>query len=222
MLVTALIYSVIEDSEKKVKKIKIDKNTTIQEFLNSTGYEIADLSPYYKLSQPFAWNQTVLPYLFCDNKIIYDVPYTEAKVFDFIQTHGISNNNIRIFVFQPQAGGPGFVGLVQLWNDVYQVLETTVTIYGCTQIVISAVKWLCNFFKKRKRKPQVIFDIVFSRNQWNNPELSDYLELPRERTKSLLITCGYKYDRRKRMYIATEQSSELKEKLTNLQVFDIK
>lgn len=223
MLVTVLIYNVLKDFGTNEEKIKIDvhDSTTIQDLLNSTEYEIADLSDYYHLSRPFAWSEAVLPYLFSNGHVLYDVLYTEATVSDFIKTHGIHNNTLRIVVGYPQAGGPGFLDLVQLWDNVYPVLEQVVTIAGVAQIVGGAVKWICNFFKKRKLKPQPIFDIVFSRKQWNSSELSEMLELPHDRAKDLLTLCAYQYDKRKMMYIVTEQSSEIRDKLANVKVFDI-
>ena len=222
MLVTVLIDNAWKGAEAAEKiQIAVEDHTTIQDLLNAAGYEMADLSHYYRFSRPFAWSQEVLPYLFCKGKVLYDVQYADATVSDFFKTHGIDDATLRIVVGYPQAGGPGFLELGQLWDRVYPVLEQVVTVVGMAQIAGSAVKRICDFFRKRKRRPQAVFDIVFSRKQWNASELSEMLELPYDQTKELLVVCAYRYDRKKRMYVATEQSAILAKKFADVNVFEI-
>ncbi len=211
----------LENSQTSERTAHADENTTVQELLNSIGCEIADLSEYYEFSGIFTWNTECLPYVISYNEILYDVPFSEASLFDFIQTHNIHDNTIRIVVGYPQAGGPGFVELEQLWDQVYPILQQIELILSLGIIASGAAKRLCNLFKKRKRTPHVCFDIVFSRKQWNHFELAKYLKLSDDEAKNLLKLCGYVYDHKQMQYIQSERTDELKQKLTNVQVYDI-
>lgn len=222
MKIEVLIQNIaLEASEIEERKVYVDKNTTIQELLNSINCEIADLSEYYEFSGVFAWNTVYLPYIISNNKILYDVPYSEAYVFDFIKTHGIQDSAIRIVTGYPQAGGPGFIELSQLWEQIYPILEQIELLLSLGAIAVGTAKKLCNLFKKRKRTPQVCFDIVFSRNRWNHFELSDYLHISNMEAKNLLMLCGYEYNHKQLQYIKSNRTDELKQKLTDVQVYDI-
>lgn len=222
MEIKVLVHNIVlEGSQTKECAVQADKNTTIQELLNSIDCGIADLSEYYEFSGVFTWNTTCLPYIISNNEIIYDVPYSEAHLLDFIQTHSIQDNTIRIVIGYPQAGGPGFIELAQLWKQIYPILEQTELLLSLGIIAVGAAKRLCNLFKKRKRSPQVCFDIVFSRKRWNHFELAEYLNLSDTEAKNLLILCGYEYDHKLIQYIQSNRTDELKQKLTDVQVRDI-
>ena len=75
---------------------------------------------------------------------------------------------------------------------------------------------LRNYFMKKGQPPQVCFDIVLSRKQWNHSELSKILDIDPDKTKNLLKLCDYQYDRVQMQYIQGEHAKEIKEKLMSI------
>lgn len=222
MNIKALVTYIMADPPLgKEYTVELPENATVQELLDRLGCSLADLSDYYEFSGAFAWNDFCLPYLETGGGVLYDVPYAQAKLTDFLATHHIENGEVRIVTGYPQAGGPGFLELAQIWQQVEPILEQIDLILGLGITAGGAIKWLCSVLKKRNRTPHVCFDIVFSRKAWNHVELGERLELSAEETKNLLRLCGYEYDRKRMQYIQTERSDDLKDKLKNIQIHDI-
>lgn len=112
--------------------LEIDETTTIQDLLKKDDDEIADLSHYYPLSGILSWGNEYLPYLFVDGKVLYDVSFENARVKDFLNTHSITDNNLRIVIDTPLAGGLGDEELFDLWNNIYPILEATAVLFTIT------------------------------------------------------------------------------------------
>lgn len=144
---------------------EIEESTTIQDLLNTSDGEVADLSDYYPLSGVHIWGCEILPYLFVDGKILYDVLFRDAKVKDFINTHDITDNFIRITIDTPLAGGLGAEELYDLWNKIYPVLEAIAMAFTITGFSLKGLFYcLRQYFVNKKQPPQTCFDIVFSVN----------------------------------------------------------
>lgn len=223
MNVKVLIYNIALDTPQKTEHIvETNDSMTIQELLSEANSGWADLSDYYPLSGVFTWNDALLPYLFTDGKASYNVTFEDAKVKDFLSTHNISENTIRVTTGYPWAGGPGFLALVQIWENVYPFLEAIavlVTISGFS--LKDLYSYLRKHFLKKEQPPQTCFDIVFSRRYWNSSELAKLLDIEPERAKELLRLFDYHYDRTQMQYIQGECTNEIKEKLMNVEVRDI-
>lgn len=217
-IVTRVVLDIPTESEHA---LELSEDGTVQDLLDRLGCSLADLSDYYELSGAFAWNDFHLPYLETDGGILYDVPYTQARLKDFLATHHIENGEVHLVTGYPQAGGPGFLELAQIWRQVEPILEQLDLILGLGITASGAIKWICSAFKKRNRTPHVCFDIVFSRKAWNHMELGERLELSAEETKNLLRLCGYEYDRKWMQYVQTERANELKDKLKGVQIHDV-
>ena len=214
-------YIILDPPAEQEHIVELPADATVQDLLNQLNCSLADLSDYYELSGAFAWNDFYLPYLETDGGILYDVPYTQARLKDFLVTHHIENGEVHIVTGYPQAGGPGFLELAQIWQQVEPILEQIELILSLGAMAGGVAKGLCSIFKKRKRTPHVCFDIVFSRKAWNHVELGERLELSAEETKNLLRLCGYEYDRKRMQYVQTERVNELKDKLKNVQIHDV-
>lgn len=196
--------------------LEIDETTTIQDLLKKDDDEIADLSHYYPLSGILSWGNEYLPYLFVDGKVLYDVSFENARVKDFLNTHSITDNNLRIVIDTPLAGGLGDEELFDLWNNIYPILEATAVLFTITGFSLKDLfRYLRKHFIKQQQPPQTCFEIVISRKQWSANELNDLLGFDIVKTKELLKLCNYYYDRSKQQYVQGEHTNEIIEKLNN-------
>lgn len=198
--------------------LEISENTTIQELLEVTEHGVvSDLSNYYPLSGLPFFDEECLPFLFINGKASYDVPFCDVRVVDFLSTHNITDNTIRITTDLPMAGGLGGPELQEVWDNIYPTLEQIAVF--CTILGFSLKNlfdYLRNYFMKKGQPPQVCFDIVLSRKQWNHSELSKILDIDPDKTKNLLKLCDYQYDRVQMQYIQGEHAKEIKEKLMSI------
>lgn len=198
--------------------LEISENATIQEILQRTEHgAVSDISDYYPLSGLYFYTAECLPFLFIDGKASYDVSFCDAKVVDFLNTHNITDNTIRITTDLPMAGGLGGPELQEVWDNIYPTLEQIAVF--CTILGFSLKNlfdYLCNHFMKKEQPPQVCFDIVLSRKQWNLSELSEILDIDPDKTKALLKLCDYQYDKVQMQYIQGEHAKEIKEKLMSI------
>ncbi len=212
----------LDDNNFTEQEIDISEDSTLQELLDVSGYGIADVSEYYKYSGVFTWNCICCPYIISDEGILYNVLFNQIKLKDFIKTHGINNNTIKIVVGYPQAGGPGFNDLKAIWDIVQPYLNDIAILFTISGVNCkSIIDWFRKFFEKKKVAPHTVMDIILSRKQWNHKELADILDVPEENTKYLLKAFGYCYDNKLMQYVPSEKTEELIEKISSVQVLDI-
>lgn len=214
-------HEAADDPYDSEEFFEISENATIQELLQLSEYEEnADLSSYYPLSG-FLWGEKFFPFLFVDGKVLYDVSFQDAKVIDFINTHNITDNTIRVTIEFPLAGGAGGCELLDIWNNIYPTLAQISVILSITGFSLSGLfRFLKKYFMKKKQPPQVCFGIVFSRKQWNSSELGALIDIPSDKAKELLKLCGYGYDKKQMQYVQGEHSEEIKEKLMNVRIYN--
>jgi len=221
MEIKIAVCNVALDNKIRKIKIEVDETATIQQMLNNIGTPIADVLEYYEFSGVFLWNSPYLPYIISDDKICYDVGFSEAKVIDFLKTHNISNNELYIKTGYAQAGGAGVIELELIWEQVYPVLDEIATLLSLGVSAVGLIKWFCSLFKKRKRTPQVCFDIIFSRQCWNHFELAGLLDIENDKAKQLLQLFDYKYNNKTMLYQQGKNSKEIKKRLSKIKVLDI-
>lgn len=223
MELNVVIFHVTADPPRETERAaEIDEKTTIQELLNQVGAEWADLSDYYPLSGAFTWNDPVLPYLLVDGKILYSVGFDEAKVKDFLETHGICDNRIRVVTGYPWAGGPGFLELAQIWDNLYPILNAAALFFAISGFSLKDFYHAVRaHFMQKGQPPHTCFDIVFSRKGWNAMELAELLEMEPQRAKELLRLLDYQYDRARMQYIQGQRSGEIRDKLKSVKIHDI-
>lgn len=68
--------------------------------------------------------------------------------------------------------------------------------------------------------PNIIFDIVYSRAQWNHYDLAERLDFEPEKAKELLKLLGYTYDRKKMLYVQSEHIDEIQKQWENIPLID--
>lgn len=199
-----------------------DSNTTLQQLFDDADQPYADLSEYYYLSGAFSFNERKLPFIINSNgKIDWNIYFQDAKVIDFISTHGVKNNLIISKIGYPQLGGPGFKDLIDIWNAIYPILDQFVTVIGLGTLFINSGKRVHSLFYGKDVAPQNYFDLIYLREKWNHFELAKLLDINSEDAKQLLKIFGYSYDKSMLMFVQQPVSLELREKLSKINVHDI-
>ena len=223
MIIKALVTNVAADEPyEKEFVVDISEQATLQDLLNKLECGLADVSDYYEFSGPFAWNNFFCPFVLTASGIQFNLPYTDVKLSDFINTHSINSKAIRIVTGYPQAGGPGFIELAEIWNTVQPWLNDIAILLTISGFNIKdTVKWIRSLFDKKKVPPHTVIDMLSTRSQWNHKELALILELPEENAQNLLKAFGYKYDRSLMQYIPGDETQKLREKLKSVQIYDI-
>lgn len=218
-----VINVALEETERF--SVELPDHASLIDLLGVIGLGNGDLSHYYEFSGPQSFNLPYLPFLFSGKQILYDVPYKNAKVEDFIRTFELADKGILIRTGYAHAGGPGLCDLKQMWESAYPILEQIAVICTITGLSVATltklVKWFCNLFRQRKRTPQVCYDIIYCKSTWNHHELAESLEIDPDRAKKLLVLFGYQYDRHKMLYVRGESVAETKAKLHNTKGLDI-
>ena len=192
MNITVVIKNIAMDFPTVTeKKVEISPDSSIQDLLDKVNSSLADLSDYYEFSGDFSWNTSSFPYK-VSNGIVVDEPlFSETTIQEFFDTHAISDNTVHITVGYPQAGGPGFLDIAEIWNNTWHVLEAISVL--CTLSGVNIPQIIAKFgdyVLKKNRKPQIAFDIIYSRDCWNHFELAELLEMSCEETKNLLSFFG--------------------------------
>ena len=81
---------------------------------------------------------------------------------------------------------------------------------------VKIVKSIGKIFEHRRKAPNTVFDIVYTRSQWNHFELAELLQLEPEYIKHLLKALGYVYDRKKMTYVQSEYIDDIHDKLNKI------
>lgn len=203
--------------------VSLNEDATISELLSAIGAGTAEFPKYYPFSSRLLFGEPRLPFVISGGHILYDVPFEEAKVTDFIATMGLEDQAIDITTGIPWAGGPGFCDLGQMWESALQVLGTIAVFCSVSGYSLKdSIHWLCNLFQKRKKKPNTVFDIIYSRPMWNHHELAFLLDIEPDRAKDLLKVFGYQYDNSKKLYTQRDDVDEIKSKLVDVKSMDIR
>lgn len=196
--------------------IEIDENTTLADAVGA-----ADLSQYYPLSGAFSFNDKIVPYIISGKKVLWNQGYENVKVIDFLKTHNIETGILTARGGYPQAGGPGFLSLVEIWESLYPVLEQIATVAGVAGLALEAWKRIAALFQKKEVPPQPIFDVIYSRKKWNHFELSELLDISPDDAKEFLRVAAYQYDRTIMMYVQQPEAAIVREKIWGVKIHDI-
>lgn len=226
MKIRLVVQNVAYDSETDIPDkwdiiTVADETTTLQRLFEAAGFEIYDISDYYEFSQSIIWNDSLIPFIFHEGKAIWDVTCDKILVADFLETHQIKDGAIFAKTGYPQAGGPGILAFAELWEEAYPIIEQVVTMLTATGMVIKGAKWFCSLFKKKNKRPQTIFDVVYLKKQWSHHELAEKIDVTPDEAKNTLRLFGYKYNQKKMMYIAQPEAEQIKTKLLDIKSLDI-
>ena len=109
-----------------------------------------------------------------------------------------------------------------MWESAKPVFEAVAIFCSISGIsVMMIIERICNLFKKRRQKPQTIFDIVYRKQMWNHHELAALLEIEPERAKDILKLLGYQYDNSRKLYTQKDNIEDIKRELTQIKSLDI-
>lgn len=218
-----IIVTDVMTGETTKTAVRLNEDATISELLSAIGAGTAEFPKYYPFSSKLLFGEPLLPFVFSEGRILYDVPFEQAKVSDFISTMDLSDQAIEITIGIPLAGGPELCDLEQMWESALQVLGTIAVFCSVSGYSLKdLICWFCNLFQKRKKKPHTVFDIIYSRPMWNHHDLASLLDIEPDRAKDMLKVFGYRYDNRKKLYVQREDIDEIKSKLFDVKGLDIK
>lgn len=207
-------------------EFECSSDTTLSNLIYHTGhsYSELELDRYYFIGPEFGMFSNELPYLQVNNRVLWNVQYEEAKVVDFVQTHGLKQNDkIYFSVGMIQAGGPGIKLIMDLWKECYPILDqfaTTVAILGFTVKFSTWLKIICGF-SKRKTPPTAFFDFITRKDTWNPHELASMLRLNSSEARHLLKGLGYEWDKNTMLYCKTAITEELIKGIQEINCFQV-
>lgn len=202
--------NVISNKEVVFENLKYDKTTTLRGLFDEVELYHADVSSYYPCSGCFAFNREFLPYLVHEGKVFYNVPYGDAFVIDFMETHSIEDSLIVAKTGMPQAGGADFLdpaSLAEIILSTLQWMANAASITGFSLRDLGAL--LHTRMQSHKHPPQTDIDLVSSREAWSSSELAELMQVDREQAKHLLKGLGYIYNRRRQQYVKTKVTEEI-------------
>ncbi len=206
-----VLHNVFDETDTEYTFTGSDEST-MQDVLDYIGNPIPDFEVYYPLCyQWFLNSDYALPFVFKNNRMVYDALFSETRVTTFLKTHCIENGTIQINTGYPQAGGVDF-DLVLLWDYLSPFLNNLAS-STLSAFVCAGIKAVFDKFKKEKIPPQVFIDAVFSRQKWNPFELAEYLGVGITEAKNLLQMYQYEYDKTQRVYVQSQKTEQVRKEL---------
>lgn len=97
------------------------------------------------------------------------------------------------------------------WANVYPIVEQIASVGGAFSVTYEFIRWVRKLAKGNSSNEYEFVKNIFSKPMWNILELSNELSISEKSAKNLLVGFGYKWDRRKLLYVETEKTKELRE-----------
>ena len=208
-----VIYNIYEKTTSEYE-VQISDETTIQDLMDITGCGLPTFPDYYPFCHYSVLDDVWIPFIInSNNELQFEVPYKNVTVKEFIGTHRINNDTIRMVTGYPQAGGIELEYWLEMWNYVYPYIEqvqVAVTVGIGLKRVIDVIK---KKFIEKKQPPQASFDIIYTSSQWDLNELASLLELEKSEAEILLKGFGFEYDSETGFYKAIKNEAEVKSAL---------
>lgn len=134
----------------------------------------------------------VLPYLISDGIIKWNVPYAEATLLDFINTHDIYDDTIHVSVDNVGGAGDFCNTLYQGWLSVKPLLDMAGYVCTCKSIY-DGIKMA--FGAKKKNKPlfNEFYKYVMKKDKWDIDDLWKQTGIPKENLVQYISLFGYEY-----------------------------
>jgi hypothetical protein len=149
-------------------------------------------------------NESVLPYVYSNDILEWNVPYSQVCLRDFLLTHNI-NKGEGIYVESglPLAGGIGLPDFALLWDIVSPyvlgIISTGADVGGFTSLIFLIMQsWRK---KKRMPTPHTFFEVIL-KEKWNYRQLAKQLHIENEsqKAKDLLKFLGYEWLPKEQLY----------------------
>ena len=125
---------------------------------------------------------------------------------------GDGQNDFHIQIIPTTCAGGGFEYFVDLWQTLYPYLDQVGTVLGIAGVAISFGVWVKNKFGNIYT-PKQFTEKITNKELWNVHELAVKLGITDNEAKNLLKGFGYKWDRHLSLYVKTETTVEILEKM---------
>lgn len=185
------IKVIIESCEDS--QVKYEKNISYNELVTVKDmFDMIDLNKHFQ-SYPFIPFYGVLPYVYIEDKIAFDVDISDCKLTDYVKSF-VGDNIIELQEVPEGIGDTGgFFSFIE-------VVVSIISIFQGVEWLNSKRKKFIKFYESFKRKDgsDVLWNsferFIHSQNEWNINDLKKLLGLEDEEIISiLLLWCGYYY-----------------------------
>lgn len=158
-----------------------------------------------------------LPHVISKGKIVWDPEYSDVAIKDFVDSYQLKKPYlIEVEVDIPAAGGPGFAPLEEVWNSLQIILNDPKTAL-LVSLSIPFFSWLKKRLKGKTTTPYRFLGFIYSRRRWKISELEKYLEENQDTVKQLLLGLGFKWKKKKKLFVKTRKARRLEQKLSNIE-----
>ncbi len=100
--------------------------------------------------------------------------------------------------------------IVSWWEQAYPVIEQIAAVTGAITGVSAFIKWVRSKLQEKQSKDEYAWiKLILNEREWNLSALSEKLDLTANEAKSILKGFGYKWDSKKQLYTATENTQKL-------------
>lgn len=191
--VTIIVKYCLSSNNTEVKEVSLESlDIPLLDVCKTAapGSSVYTFDRYYGKTAVMFEHQ-MLPYILVKEEYYeWNVPYSQARIGDFIRTHGIDSWN-PLYIEVNNAGGSGFFGsLYQSWIALKPILDEI----GRIILVKDLILFVYNSFGKAKsKKPsqEEFYRFIVSKNQWDLKELSIRLSCDEEILNNLLLAFGF-------------------------------
>lgn len=156
-----------------------------------------------------------MPYVLVDGKLQWDVQFRDVTVRQFIGTYNIVDGKINVKTGYPAVSGAGLTMLDDVWklflDDILPAIIDICEIVNACDVIKRIFVSLRNKVREEQGKdvfPDAFTDAIYRKNAWNHFELSKELGKEVEETKNLLKGLGYSWDRKKLLYVISEEDKK--------------
>jgi hypothetical protein len=212
-------YCFGEQIQDRVLEIPVNDDATMSELLEALENHSADVSRYYRLSSPYCYYTNSFPYILSrENMLIWNLPFNETRITDFLHTHQITNDTIRVDIGEPQAGGSGIKEIIDLWQEFQSFIENLAVYITIFVGVPEIIKKIRSKFIKKNIPPHSVLDYIFSNEEIDHKQLACLLKVDEEDIRLLMKGLGYQWDKSKKLYRKQPITDKLQAELSKIRM----
>ncbi len=212
MQVTARLHH-IQTKENDVRLVELRDSATIDDLFIALDIHLADVEceRYYRVQNySLRLGESTLQYILSSGGMQWNPSYRDTRLEDFFSTHDISDCSIHVRYERGGRGG-GFIDYLLMWDQVYSVLEHSVTMLTGAGFAYKLFKFANGLMRKRRppgnmssMSPGNLLSLIGQRNQWNAFDLGTQTQMSPEQARFFLKGCGYRFDKHQQLFVATD------------------
>ena len=208
--------------------VNLNDNATISDLIDLLPTEMlsrVEIDQYYKVSnRSFGWGSWNIEYVMSSGKVIWHPSYEEITVSDFFRTFGIADKSIVITTGLSGRGGGLGQEIWSYWPEILIGLQ----VFSSTKDLAEVARAISNRIKnwRKPKNPDMptpvvenargFLDILLRRDHWSSSELADLTGVSKETAIHFLRACGYRYDRHRTQFIASDETPRIVDMLNNV------